>query len=106
MIEGFKRSGLPAVELLRSDKPRDVEAAPALSARINEYSLNGKTTNDAEGALPAAVVTDMAEVAAAALTANLPVFNFYDISQISTWLIDTYAKPVSYTHLDVYKRQL
>lgn len=36
----------------------------------------------------------MAEVAAAALTANLPVFNFYDISQISTWLIDTYAKPL------------
>lgn len=94
VIEGFKRSGLPAVELLRSDNPRDVEAAPALIARINEYILNGKTTNDAEGALPAAVVTDMAEVAAGALTANLPVFNFYDISQISTWLIDTYAKPL------------
>lgn len=94
VIEGFKRSGLPAVKLLRSDNPRDVEAAPALIARINEYILNGKTTNDAEGALPAAVVTDMAEVAAGALTANLPVFNFYDISQISTWLIDTYAKPL------------
>lgn len=32
VIEGFKRSGLPAVELLRSDNPRDVEAAPALIA--------------------------------------------------------------------------
>lgn len=94
LIEGFKRSGLPAVELFRSDNPRDTEAAPAFIARINEHIMNGGATDDAAGSLPAAVVTDMPDVMAAALTADLPVFNFYDIAQITTWLIDTYAKPL------------
>lgn len=94
VIEGFKRSGLPAVELFRSDNPRDVEEAPAFIERINAHIMNGTAANEAESSLPAAVVTDMPEVMAAALTADLPVFNFYDIAQISTWLVDTYAKPL------------
>lgn len=93
LIEGFKRSGLPAVELFRSDNSRDVEAAPAFIERVNQHIMNGEAA-DAESALPVAVVTDMPDVMAAALTADLPVFNFYDIAQISTWLIDTYAKPL------------
>lgn len=38
--------------------------------------MNGGATDDAAGSLPAAVVTDMPDVMAAALTADLPVFNF------------------------------
>ena len=94
VIEGFKRAGLPAVELFRSDNSRDVEAAPAFIERANEHIMRGGAATDTESTLPAAVVTDMTDVAAAALTADLPVFNFYDIAQIATWLIDTYAKPL------------
>lgn len=94
VIEGFKRSGLPAIELFRRDNSRDIKEAPTFIEHINEYIMSGRTTLDAESVLPVAVVTDMAEVTAAALTANLPVFNFYDIAQIATWLIDTYAKPL------------
>lgn len=94
VIEGFKRAGLPAIELFRQDNPRDVEAAPEFVARVNDFIMNGAVSKDQDDPLPAAVVSDIPEVIAAALTADLPYFSFYEIAQIATWINDTFAKPL------------
>ena len=94
VIEGFKQAGLPAIELFRSDNPRDVQAAPLCIERLNTHVMNGGSIANESAPLPAAIVTDMTEIAAAALTADIPCFGFYDIAQIATWLADTFAKPL------------
>lgn len=86
IVEGFKRAGLPSVELFRQDNPRDVEAAALFVEHANDLAFNPHP-------LPDAVVSDIPEVASAALCAGIPGFGLYDIAQISTWLVDTFAKP-------------
>lgn len=87
LIEGFKRAGIASVELFRQDNPNDQEAATAFVNGVDNLAF-------AAFPLPEAVVTDMPEVERAAIRAGLPCFGFYDVSQITTWLIDTYAKPL------------
>lgn len=94
VIEGFKQAGLPSIELFRRDNPRDTETAPAFIARLNESIMNGKAADGNKDPLPAAIVTDIPEIMAAALTADLPLFNFYDIAQIATWIQDNISKPL------------
>lgn len=94
VIEGFKQAGLPAIELFRSDNPRDAQAAPRFIEQLNAHVMNGGIATNENTSLPAAIVTDMTEITAAALTADVPCFGFYDVAQIATWLADTFAKPL------------
>lgn len=87
LIEGFKQAGIASVELFRQDNPNDQEAAAAFVNGVDNLAF-------VPFPLPEAVVTDMPEVERAAIRAGLPCFGFCDISQITTWLIDTYAKPL------------
>lgn len=94
VIEGFKQAGLPAIELFRQDNQRDAQAAPAFIERLNAYVMDGGASSQRSASLPAAIVTDMTEIIAAALTADIPCFGFYDIAQIASWISETYAKPL------------
>ena len=94
VIEGFKQAGLATIELFRSDNPRYVQAAPQFIDRLNAHVMNGGIATSEGAPLPSAVVTDMTEITAAALTADVPCFGFYDVAQIATWLADTFAKPL------------
>ena len=87
IVEGCRRAGLPSIELFRADNPRDAEAATAFVEGASNIAF-------APYPLPDAVVSDIPEVLNAALCAGLPSFGLYDIAQLSTWLIDTYAKPL------------
>lgn len=85
LIEGFRASGFPSVELIRSGNPADVIYADEFIDRCKQP----QTTT-----LPCAVVTDIDAVACAATSRNLPVFGFDTIDTLCTWLIDTFSKPL------------
>lgn len=87
IVEGFKRAGLPTIELFRQANPRDVEAAAPFVEQLNDIAFNAHP-------LPDAIVSDIPEVVNTSLCTGLPCFGFCDIAQIATWLIDTYAKPL------------
>ena len=93
LMDGFGDVGLPTIELFSEACARDKEAASRFIERLNAHVLNGPS-RDVPGTLPAAIVTDMPEITSAVLTAGLPCFGLYDIAQIATWLIDTFAKPL------------
>ena len=87
IVEGFKQAGLPAIEVFRQDNPRDVEAVPEFRDRMLGLTLGAS-------ALPAAVVTDIPEIATSAEVMGIPHFKLYDISQISAWIVENFSKPL------------
>lgn len=68
IVEGYKQSGIPCLELWRSGNPRDVEAA------IEPGILGG------EGIV--GVVTDMPDIRGIAQGKLLPCFDFEDVDEI------------------------
>lgn len=85
LIEGFRESGFPTVELIRADNPKDVTYIDKFLACCTEQDASS---------LPCAVVTDIDVVAQAATERSLPVFGFDDIDELCSWLIATFSKPL------------
>ena len=82
IVEGYRQSGLPVIEVIRRANERDLAAA-------EEFRVTGSV----RGAFPCAVVTDMDEVAASARQRNLRVFGLEDVVGIADYLVDVFARP-------------
>ena len=85
LIEGFRASGFPTVELLRANNPADNVYADTFISCCKQEN---------KAAFPCAVITDIDSVATAALSINLPVFRLDAIDEICSWLITTFSKPL------------
>lgn len=72
IVEGYRQSGIPCLELWRSGNPRDVEAA------IEPGILGGE---DIVG-----VVTDMPDIHGIAQGKLLPCFDFEDVDEICDFI--------------------
>lgn len=73
VVEGYRHSGIPSIELFRKDNPRDADPANDDETRIRAAIELG----DAIG-----VATDNEETAALATSLGLPVFDLDDVSHI------------------------
>lgn len=68
VVEGYKQSGIPCLELWRSGNPRDIEAATEPGLLENEGIVG--------------VVTDMPDIRGIAQGKLLPCFDFEDVTEI------------------------
>ena len=93
LVEGFRGIGLPTIELLRAENPKDQIAAEALIDRLSgiEPSRSDDETPD-RPAMPAAIVTDMPAVEQIARKTAVEVFDFEDIEAIATFLQKRYTR--------------
>ena len=82
IVEGYRQSGLPVIEVIRRANERDLAAA-------EEFCAVGSV----RGAVPCAVVTDMDEVAASALERGMRAFGLEDVEGVADYLVDRFARP-------------
>lgn len=82
IVEGYRQSGLPVIEVIRRANERDLAAAEEFCA-----------TGSVRGAFPCAVVTDMDEVAESARRRGLRAFGLEDVSGIADYLVGRFARP-------------
>lgn len=82
IVEGYRQSGLPVIEVIRRANERDLAAA-------EEFCAVGSV----RGAFPCAVVTDMEEVAASARERGLRAFGLEDVGAIAGYLVSEFARP-------------
>ena len=82
IVEGYRQSGLPVIEVIRRANERDLAAA-------EEFLAVGSV----RGAVPCAVVTDIDEVAAAALARGMRAFGLEDVAGIADYLVERFARP-------------
>ena len=102
LVEGFRGVGLPAIELLRAENPKDQAAATALMKRLRAQSDTHGTVREGvvdnnEGdpddpELPTALVTNMEPLAHEAQAAGIPVFGYEDVEQLATFVQTRYAR--------------
>ena len=82
IVEGFRQSGLPVVEVLRFDNERDIPAAEQFCE-----------TGHVRGVAPVALVSNIPEVFESAAERGLPCFDLEDVSQIADFLQAEYVRP-------------
>lgn len=92
LVEGFRGIGLPSIELLRAENPKDQIAAKALIDRLSgAHSCSDIETPDRPAA-PAAIVTNMPAVEQVARETAVEVFGFEDIEAIAAFLRKRYTR--------------
>lgn len=92
LVEGFRGIGLPSIELLRAENPKDQIAAKALIDRLSgTHSCSDIETPDRPAA-PAAIVTNMPAVEQVARETAVEVFGFEDIEAIAAFLRKRYTR--------------
>lgn len=69
LVEGFRHSGLPTIELFRANNPNDAE---------RELGTEGNTI--------IAVVSDMPRIAEEASARDVPVFGFEEVEQLADFI--------------------
>lgn len=82
IVEGYRESGLPVIEVMRAANERDVVAA-------EEFCKTGLD----RGIKPVAVVTDMPSVAQAAQGFGMQVFGIEDVQPLCDYLCERYVRP-------------
>lgn len=82
IVEGFRESGLPVIEVLREGNERDLPAA-------EEFIETGRV----RGTAPVAVASDMPRVSEAAEARGLRAFGLDDIGAIADFLQAEYVRP-------------
>ena len=82
IVEGYRQSGLPVIEVLRQGNERDIPAAEQLC-----------TEGHVRGVVPVAVVTDMESVASYAKNEAIPCFDIDDVQGVADFLQNRYARP-------------
>ena len=82
IVEGFRASGLPVIEVMRAANERDVEAS-------HEYLSTGQI----RGASPIGVVTDIEEVEEYAHKHGVVVWGLEDVQEICDYLQDNFVRP-------------
>ena len=92
LVEGFRGIGLPSIELLRAENPKDQIAAKALIDRLSgAHSCSDNETPD-RPATPVAIVTNMPAVEQVARETAVEVFGFEDIEAIAAFLRKRYTR--------------
>lgn len=92
LVEGFRGIGLPSIELLRAENPKDQIAAKALIDRLSgAHSCSDIETPDRPAA-PAAIVANMPAVEQVARETAVEVFGFEDIEAIAAFLRKRYTR--------------
>lgn len=82
IVEGYRQSGLPVIEVLRQGNERDIPAAEQLC-----------TEGHVRGVVPVAVVTDMESVVSYAKSEATPCFGIDDVQGVADFLQNRYARP-------------
>lgn len=82
IVEGYRQSGLPVVEVLRQENERDIPAA-------KQFCEEGHV----RGVVPVAVVTNMDSVASCAKKRGIAVFDINDVQGVADFLQCNYARP-------------
>ncbi|MDO4590762.1 MAG: molybdopterin-guanine dinucleotide biosynthesis protein B [Slackia sp.] len=82
IVEGYRQSGLPVIEVIRRANERDLAAA-------DEFCDRGSV----RGVFPCAVVTDMESVAHAAYARGVESFGLEDVSALADYLMRVFARP-------------
>lgn len=82
IVEGYRESGLPVIEVMRAANERDVVAA-------EEFCATGLD----RGVAPVAVVTDMPHAAQAAERFGMRAFGLEDVREICDYLCERYVRP-------------
>lgn len=109
IVEGYRKSGLPTIEIMRSGNDADVNVAKAfvegartgasLGTDFIQASRGADAAHDADlvDKMPTsdtvAVVTDIPEAAQAARLFNIPSFDFDEIAEIANFLEEHYVRP-------------
>ncbi len=114
IVEGYRNSGLPVIEIMRAANPRDEEVAAAFyeasqmgAALSNDFvqmarnrqlgaqkawTLEEDLAQKAVGGRTVAVVTDIPLAAKAAAAYGIPCFDINDIEGIAAFLRSEYAR--------------
>lgn len=82
IVEGYRQSGLPVVEVLRQENERDIPAA-------KQFCEEGHV----RGVVPVAVVTNMDSVASCAKKRGIAAFGINDVQGVADFLQCNYARP-------------
>ena len=109
IVEGYRKSGLPTIEIMRSGNEADVNVAKAFVEGARTGASLGtdftQASRGADGAYEAdlvdkmptsdtvAIVTDIPEAAQAARLFNIPSFDFAEIAAIADFLEEHYVRP-------------
>ncbi len=81
LVEGYRRSGLPTIEIIRKANDRDAAAA-------DEFMAEGTINSGA----PIAIVTDRSDVRASADERGVLSFGLEDVEAICDYLIDNHVR--------------
>lgn len=92
LVEGFRGIGLPSIELLRAENPKDQIAAKALIDRLSGAPSCSDIETPDRPAAPAAIVTNMPAVEQVARETAVEVFGFEDIEAIAAFLWKRYTR--------------
>lgn len=82
IVEGYRQSGLPVVEVLRQENDRDIPAA-------KQFCEEGHV----RGVVPVAAVTNMDSVASCAKKRGIAAFGINDVQGVADFLQCNYARP-------------
>lgn len=110
IVEGYRKSGLPTIEVMRAENPADAAVAAAFAQGARDgLSLDTDFTQVSRGErafefesdvaqkMPTsntiAVVTDIPEAHEAAQTYGIPAFGLDDVSELSNYLEEHYLRP-------------
>lgn len=119
VVEGYRKSGLPTVEIMRAANPADaktatvfvayakrglplgtdfVQAGKGSTALAEARAISKPDYNDITNKLPqantVAIVTDIPEAAAAARDLyHIPAFGLEQVAELATFLQETFARP-------------
>ena len=99
VVEGYRQSGIPYIEVMRRGNPRDVEFAKEFEALHAPRTIR---TSCSQGSLPhtvpsnpstpVAVVSDIEEVASVCEGLGIKVFDFDAVSDICDFIQKRYAR--------------
>ena len=80
IAEGYRQSGLPTIEVIRKDNPRDLEFANGFESCLKKDKK------------PVAVVSDIDSAINICTKYDIKTFNFEHVQQISDFLISNYCR--------------
>lgn len=99
IVEGYRHSGLPAIEIMRSGNERDtlaagefVRAAQAGTGFVFDPAALGRDADRMPDGLTVGVASDMPEVLAAARACGLQAFDLNDPDAIAAYIVDAFAR--------------
>lgn len=98
VVEGYRHSGLPTIEIMRSDNERDAIAAREFLRAVaagEPFQFDPASLGDDAGCMPdgltVGVATDMEEVREAARSIGLAAFDLDDPASVADFIVERYV---------------